>query len=129
LAAIRAAAKVTAAALAGNGSSSNSSKWESSLPAQLELGESPRWSRLRSAARVAAKKAARQAEEDKKREREDEEWGANVLDAMVDQPGIRKEIEKDIRDNRWKQEFAQHLANFSHADEDGNLVMMTKNAT
>jgi phosphatidylserine/phosphatidylglycerophosphate/cardiolipin synthase-like enzyme len=77
---------------------------------------------------VAAKKAARQAEEAKKIEIEDEEWGANVLDAMVDQLGTRKEVEKDIRNHRRKQEIAQCLANFSHAGEDGNPVMMTKNA-
>jgi hypothetical protein len=112
LAAIRAAAKVTAAALADNDSSSGSSKWESPLPAQLELPESPIWSMLRSAARVAAKKAARQAEEDEETETEDEEWGANILDAMVDQLGTRREVEKDVRDHCWKLEFAQRLANF-----------------
>jgi hypothetical protein len=53
---------------------------------------------------VAAKKAPRQVEEDKKTETEDEEWGANILDAMVDQLGTRKEeVEKDIIHHRWKQ--------------------------
>jgi hypothetical protein len=58
------------------------------------------WSTLRLAARGAAKKAARQAEEDKKTEIEDEEWGARVLDAVVNRLGIRKEVQKDIKDNR-----------------------------
>jgi hypothetical protein len=63
-----------------------------------------RRSTLRSAARAAtAKKAARQTEEDKKIEIEDEEWGASVLDAMADRLGIRKEVQKDIKDNRWNQ--------------------------
>ena len=86
-------------------------------------------STLRSAARVAAKKAARKVEEDERTETEDEECGRNVLDDMIDKLGTRKEVEKDIRDHRRKREFAQRLANFSHADEDGNPVMMTKNAT
>jgi hypothetical protein len=54
---------------------------------------------------------------------------SNVLDDMIDKLGTRKEVEKDIRDHRRKREFAQRLANFSPADEDGNPVMMTKNAT
>jgi hypothetical protein len=45
---------------------------------------------------------------------------------MIDKLGTRKEVEKDIRDHRPKREFAQRLANFSHADEDGNPVGMTK---
>ena len=98
--------------------------------ARLEPPESPRKSTLRSAARAAAKKAERQAEEDKKTDTEDEGgWGSNVLDAMVDKLGTRKEVEEDIRDFRRKQQLQQKLANFSHADEDGNAVMMTKNAT
>ena len=48
---------------------------------------------------------------------------------MVDKLGTRKEVEEDIRDFRRKQQLQQKLANFSHADEDGNAVMMTKNAT
>jgi hypothetical protein len=48
---------------------------------------------------------------------------------MIDKLGTRKEVEKDIRDHRRKREFAQRLANFSHADEDGNPVMMTKIST
>jgi lipoprotein NlpI len=83
-----------------------------------ELPESPRRSTLQLAARVTAKKAARQAEEDEETEIEDKEWGANVLDAMVNRLGRRKEVEKDIPDHHRKQEFAQRLANFSHADED-----------
>jgi hypothetical protein len=67
-----------------------------------------------------------QAEEDEKTETEDEEWGGNVLDAMANQLGMRKELEKDIRDPCQKREFAQRPANFSHADQDGNPVMMTK---
>jgi hypothetical protein len=78
---------------------------------------------------VAAKKAARKVEETEKTETEDEEWGRTVLDDMINKLGTRKEVEKDIRDHRRKREFAQRLANFSHADEDGNPVMMTKNAT
>jgi hypothetical protein len=78
---------------------------------------------------VAAKKAARKAEEDEETKTEDEECGRNALNDMIDKLGTRKEVEKNIRDHRWKQEFAQPLANFSHADEDGNPVMMTKNAT
>jgi hypothetical protein len=70
----------------------------------------------------SSKNAAQKAEED-------EEWGGNVLDAMIDKVGTRKEVQEDIRDHRRKCEFAQRLANFSHADEDGNPVMMTKNAT
>jgi hypothetical protein len=78
---------------------------------------------------VAAKKAAQKVGEDEKTETEDEEWGQNVLDDMIDKVGTRKEVEKDIRDHCQKREFAQRLANFSHADKDGNPVMMTKNAT
>jgi hypothetical protein len=81
------------------------------------------------AARVAAKRRAQQAEEEAKVETEDGEWGANVLDAMIDQLGTRKEVEKDIRDHHRKQEFTQRLANFSHADKDGNSVMRTKYST
>jgi hypothetical protein len=85
-------------------SSNNSNTWESPLLAHPELPKSPRRSTLHSAARVAAKKAPRQVEEDKKTETEDEEWGANILDAMVDQLGTRKEeVEKDIIHHRWKQ--------------------------
>jgi hypothetical protein len=51
------------------------------------------------------------------------------LDDMIDKLCTRKGVEKDIRDRCWKREFAQRLANFSHANEDGNPVMMTKNAT
>jgi hypothetical protein len=88
-----------------------------------------RWSVLPSAARVAAKRAAQRAEEDGKKETEDKEWGADVLDAMVNQLGMRKEVEKaGIRDHHQEQAFAQPLANFSHANEDGNPVRMTKNA-
>jgi hypothetical protein len=118
------------AALTDHDSSSNISKLESLLQLELpELPESPRWSTLGSAAKGAKKKAAQQAEEDNKTETEDEGWGGNVLDVMVDQLGMRTEVEKDIRDHHWKQYFAQHLANFSHAYEDGNAVMMTTNAT
>jgi hypothetical protein len=78
---------------------------------------------------LAAKKAARKVEEDEKNKTEDEEWGRNVLNDMINKLGTRKEVEKDIRDHRRKREFAQRLANFSYADEDGNPVMMTKNAT
>jgi hypothetical protein len=78
---------------------------------------------------VAAKKAAQKVEEDERTETEEEECGRNVLDDMINKLGMRKEVEKDIRDHRRKREFAQRLANFSHADEDGNPVMMTKNAT
>jgi hypothetical protein len=81
------------------------------------------------AAKAAKKKAAWQAEEDGKTEREDEGWGGNVLDAMVDQLGLMAQVEKDIRDHPPKREFAERPANFSHANEDGNPVMMTKNAT
>jgi hypothetical protein len=79
--------------------------------------------------RVAAKKAARQAKENNKTETEDEEWGGNVLNAMINKLGTRKEVEEDIRDHPRKPEFAQRLANFSDANEDGNPMMMTKNAT
>jgi len=113
---------------ASSDSSDDHDDQEESQPPE-ELPESPRRSTLRSAARAAAKKAARQAEEDEKTDTEDEEWGRNVLDAMVDNLGTRKEVEEDIRDHRRKQQFTQRLANFSHADEDGNAVMMTKNAT
>ncbi len=99
--------------------------------AEPELPESPRGSTLRSASILAAKKAARKAEEDDNTKKEDEnkEWGGNVLHTAIDKLGTRKEVEEDIRDHRRKREFAQRLANFSHADEDGNPVMMTKNAT
>jgi lipoprotein NlpI len=84
---------------------------------------------LRLAARVVAKKAARKAGEDNKTESEDEEWGGNVSDAMIDKLGSRKEVEEDIRDHCPKREFAQRLENFSDAKEDWNPVMMIKNAT
>jgi hypothetical protein len=90
-AAIRAAAKVAAAAEDDSSSNSSSSRWESPPPEQPELPESPRRSTLRSAARVAAKKAARKVEEDEKTEIEDEEWGRNVLNDMIDKLGTRKE--------------------------------------
>jgi hypothetical protein len=129
-AAIRAAAKVAVAADNDSSSDSSSSKWESTPSEQPELPELPRGSTLRSAARVAAQKAARKAEEDDKTETEDEEWGGrNVLDDMINKLGTRKKVEKDIRDHCRKREFVQRPANFSHANEDGNPVMMTKNAT
>jgi hypothetical protein len=45
------------------------------------------------------------------------------LGAMVDDLGIRKEVKKGIEDNPWKQESAQCVANFSHANKDGEAVM------
>ena len=98
--------------------------------ARLEPPESPRKSTLRLAARAAAKKAARQAEEDEKTDTEDEEgWGSNVLDAMVDKLGTRKKVEEDIWDFRRKQQLQQKLANFSHANKHGNALILTTYAT
>jgi hypothetical protein len=127
------AAKVAAAAAAqedhDSSSNSSSSKWESPPLEQPEVPELPRRSTLQSAARVTAKKAAQKAEEDDKTETEDHEWGVNVLDAMINKLGTRKKVEEDIIYHRRKREFAQRLANFSHANEDENPVMMTNNAT
>ncbi len=48
---------------------------------------------------------------------------------MFDALGTRKEVEKDIDDHCWKRALALHQAQFSHADKDGNAVMITRNTT
>jgi hypothetical protein len=111
-------------------SDSSSSNSDSSPGAPEEPPESPRRSTLRSAARAAAKEASRKAEEEEKTDTEDEgAWGTCVLDGMIDALGTRKEVEKDIADHRRKRALALRQAQFSHADEDGNAVMITRNAT
>jgi hypothetical protein len=111
-------------------SSDSSSSNSDSSPGAPEPPESPRRSTLRSAARAAAKEASRKAEEEEKTDTEDEgAWGTCVLDGMIDALGTRKEVEKDIADHRRKRALALRQAQFSHADEDGNAVMITRNAT
>jgi hypothetical protein len=73
--------------------------------------------------------AARQAAEDEQTETEDDDLATRVLDRMVDQLGVRKEVDRDIEEMHRNQDAAQQGARFANVDEDGNGVMMTRNAT
>jgi hypothetical protein len=54
--------------------------------------------------------------------------GANLFNSMAAALGLTNQVTIDIDEFRWNQEAAQQELRFAHVDEDGNPVMIVRNA-
>jgi hypothetical protein len=81
------------------------------------------------AAAARASTAATRASTAAARASKDEtDAGTNLLDSMAAALGLTDQVNKDIDKFRRNQEAAQQELRFTHVDEDGNPVMMVRNA-